>query len=242
MSTQLPLVVYDQEYNHHPPRRRVCDLPMEERPLYRLHHHGTNALSTIELLALLLGTADALGLAEELLSRFGSLHQLARANKEQLMQVRGIGRAQAGRLMAMLELSCRLQMPASTKQQRVTSPSDAANLLIPRLRHLDQEELHVILLDTRNQVLNIHMIYKGSLNTSIIRIGELFRPAIEAPAAAMIIGHNHPSSDPSPSPEDIRVTQKIVEAGKLLDIEILDHVIIGNGTYTSLKERNLGFD
>ncbi len=242
MSAQLPLVVYDQEYHPQSTRRRICDLPEEERPLYRLHHHGTNALSTTELLALLLGTVDALGLAEELLTRFGSLHQLARANKEQLMRMRGIGKAQAGRLMAMLELSCRLQTPASNKQQRVTSPADAANLLIPRLRHLDQEELHVILLDTRNQVLSIHMIYKGSLNTSIIRIGELFRPAIEAPAAAMIIAHNHPSTDASPSPEDISVTRKIVEAGKLLDIDVLDHVIIGNGTYTSLKERGLGFD
>ncbi len=224
------------------PRRRICDLPTEERPLYRLRRHGSNALSTAELLALLLGTADAPGLSQELLQEFGSLHGLARASKEQLMRLRGIGEAQAGRLLAVLELSRRLQAPPADEKLRVTSPADGANLLLPRLRHLEQEELHVILLDTRNQVIGVQAIYKGSLNSSLIRIGEIFRPAIEAPAAAMIIGHNHPSGDPSPSPEDISVTRKIVAAGKLLDITVLDHLVIGNGRYASLKEKGLGFD
>ena len=221
-------------------RRRICDLPTEERPLYRLHHHGTNALATTELLALLLGTTDALGLADEILTRFGSLHQLARTSKAQLMKIRGIGEARAGRLVAVLELSRRLQAPTANQKLRVTSPAESANLLIPRLGHLDQEELHVILLDTRNRVLDIQGIYRGSLNTSMIRVGEIFRPAIEAPAAAIIIGHNHPSGQADPSPEDVAVTQQIVQAGKLLNIELLDHIIIGQGTYVSLKERNMG--
>ncbi len=240
MPTQLPLVVYDQEYHPQSQRQRICDLPAEERPLYRLHHRGSNALSTTELLALLLGTADAPGLSSDLLQQFGSLHQLARASKEQLMRLHGIGEAQAGRLLAVIELSRRLQTPPTDEKLRVTSPGDSANLLLPRLSHLEQEELHVILLDTRNRVLDIQAIYKGSLNTSMIRIGEIFRPAIEAPAAAIIVAHNHPSGQADPSPEDVDVTRKIVQAGQLLDITVLDHLIIGQGVYVSLKERNLG--
>ena len=231
-------------FPYHPPppaRRRVCDLPAEERPLYRLHHHGAEALATTELLALVLGTADAPGLAAELLARFGSLHQLARTSKAQLRQVRGIGETQAGRLVAVLELSRRLQTPPANERPRVTSPADAAALLTPRMAHLEQEALWVLLLDTRNRVLKITEIYKGSLNTSVVRTGEIFRPAIEMAAAAIIVAHNHPSLDPSPSPEDVNVTRQIVKAGKLLDIECLDHIIIGR-TFVSLKERSLGFD
>lgn len=114
--------------------------------------------------------------------------------------------------------------------------------MLPRLRHLEQEELHVLLLDTRNRLLDIQCIYRGSLNSSTIRIGEIFRVAIDAAAAAIILAHNHPSGDESPSPEDISVTRQIVQAGKLLGIDLLDHLIIGNGRFTSLKERNLAFD
>ena len=242
MPQQLPLIVY-QQIDHTPRARlRLCDLPAEERPLYRLHHHGSDALATTELLALLLGSADGPGLAQELLSQYGSLHRLARTSKARLMQFRGIGEAQAGRLMACLALCRRLQEPPADEKPRITSPADGANLLLPRLRHLEQEELHVVLLDTRNRVLAIQCIYRGSLNSSMIRIGEIFRAAIEAPAAAIILAHNHPSHDPSPSPEDISVTRQIVEAGKLLSIELLDHLIIGNGRFTSLKERGLDFD
>jgi DNA repair protein RadC len=188
-----------------------------------------------------LGTAEAPGLAEDLLARFNTLHQLARARKTQLMRVHGIGEAQAGRLVAVLELCRRLQAPAADDRPRITSPADAANLLMPRLRDLEQEELHVVLLDTRNRVLDVRAVYRGSLNTSMVRIAEIFRPAIEAPAAALVVAHNHPSMDPSPSPEDVNVTRQIVQAGKLLDIDCLDHLIIGH-TYTSMKERGLGFD
>jgi len=238
MTAQLAFPYYPPP----PSRRRVCDLPAEERPLYRLHHAGSSALATTELLALVLGTADAPGLSADLLNAFGSLHQLAQASKTQLMKVRGIGEAQAGRLVAMLELSRRLQGPPAGERLRVTSPADGANLLLGRMAHLQQEELWVILLDTRNRVLDISTIYRGSLNTSVVRIGEVFRPAVEAPAAAVIVAHNHPSGDPSPSPEDVNVTRQIVQAGKLLGIELLDHLIIGNGIFVSLKERGLGFD
>jgi DNA repair protein RadC len=241
MEKQLTFDYLQQQQSITVMRRRVCDLPAEERPLYRLHHVGSGGLATTELLALILGTAEAPGLAQSLLDRFGSLHQLARISKAQLMKVHGIGESQAGRLVAVLELSRRLQTPAEERPQ-VTSPAVCANLLLPRLSHLDQEEIHVILLDTRNRLLSIEAVYRGSLNTSMIRMGELFRPAIERPAAAIVLAHNHPSGDPSPSPEDIKVTRQAVEAGKLLDVEVIDHLIIGSGVYTSLKERSLGFD
>lgn len=222
-------------------RRRISDLPAEERPLYRLNRHGTNALATTELLTLVLGTADAPGLADEILFRFGSLHQLARASKEQLMKVRGIGEGQAGRLAAIMELSRRLQEPPADERLRITCPADGAHLL-SRMRSLEQEELWVVLLDTRTRVIKVAEIYRGSLNSSIVRIAELFRPAIETAAAAVIIAHNHPSGDPSPSPEDVKVTRQVVQAGKLLDIDVLDHLIIAGQGFASLKERGLGFD
>ena len=242
MPQQLPLIVYQQAANTPSSRLRLCDLPAEERPLYRLRQHGSDALSTTELLALLLGSADGPGLAQELLSQYGSLHQLARTSKERLKQFRGIGEAQSARLMACLALSRRLQAPPAEEKTRVTSPADGANLLLPRLRHLEQEEVHVLLLDTRNYVIGTQCIYRGSLNSSTIRIGEIFRVALDATAAALILAHNHPSGDPSPSPEDIGVTRQIVEAGKLLSVEVLDHLIIGNGIFASLKEQGLGFD
>jgi len=238
MSTQLPLPYFRPVKNE----RRVCDLPAEDRPLYRLQQVGASALSTSELLALVLGAPRGPGMAERLLSRFGSLHQLARAGKAQLLQVHGIGEAQAGRLLAVLELSRRLQAPPADEKLRITCPADGARLLLPLLRHLEQEELHVILLDTRNQVLDVCAVYRGSLNTSMVRLAEIFRPAIEAPAAALIMAHNHPSGDPAPSPDDLQVTRQAVQAGALLDVSVLDHLIIGNGVYTSLKERGLGFD
>jgi DNA repair protein RadC len=239
MPTQLPLIVYEKAQQ--PNRRRICDMPAEERPLYRLRQVGARGLSTTELLALILGTSEAPGIAQSLLDEFGSLDQLARTSKTQLLKVYGIGEAQASRLLAVLELSRRLQAPAE-ERPKICSPDDCAQLLLPRLRYLDQEELHVVLLDTRNQVLGIHLIYRGSLNTTAFRMSELFRHAVETPAAAIILAHNHPSGESSPSPEDIKVTRQAVKAGKLLDIEVVDHLIIGSGTYTSLKEHGVAFD
>jgi len=237
---QLALA-YAQEGEFAQPRRRICDLPASDQPRYRLKQHGSGALSDGELLALVLGSADGLDLGRELLTRFGSLHDLARASQHTLRRVRGIGPAQAARLAAVLELSCRLQLPPG-ERQRITAPSEAAALVMPEMRHLDQEELRVLLLDTRNHVLGAPTIYRGSLNTSVVRVGEIFRPALEAAAAAIIIVHNHPSGDASPSPEDVHVTRQIVQAGKLLDVDVLDHLVLGAGRYISMKEKALGFE
>lgn len=243
MTTQLTFTYLQQQQQQTAASiRHVRDMPAADRPLYRLHKNGANALASLELLTLALGGAEAPGLAADLLARFGSLHQLARASKAQLMHLRGIGDAQAARLTAIVELSLRLQEPMADERPHVTTPGEAAALFMPSMRYLEQEELRVMLLDTRNRVLGIHTASRGSLNSSSVRIGELFRPAIEAPAAAIIIVHNHPSGDPEPSAADVSVTRKVVEAGRLLDIDLLDHLVIGNGRYVSLNERKLGFD
>ncbi len=223
-------------------RRLIRELPTEEQPMTRLAQLGPEAVSTAELLALFLWMPDGLDVATEMLVKFGSLRDLITAPVNQLCEISGIGERGAMRLRAIVELSKRVSKTCMVDKSKITSPADAANLLMEDMRCLKQEEMRVIILDTRNQVLGVKTIYKGSLNTAVVRIGEVLRPAIEANAAAIIISHNHPSGDPSPSPEDINVTRQIVEAGKLMNIEVLDHVIIGDGRFTSLKERGLGFN
>ncbi|MFN2134843.1 MAG: RadC family protein [Candidatus Promineifilaceae bacterium] len=222
------------------------DLAEEDRPRERLTYVGAKALSNAELLAITLrmgyqGTS-ALRLAEQLLSHFDGLPGLARASINELATVKGIGVAKAAEIKAALEMGRRLMAATPAERPRVSSPADAANLLMSEMMLLEQEQLRVILLNTRNEVLGMPTIYQGSLNTSVIRIAELFREAIRANAAAVIVAHNHPSGDPSPSPEDISVTRQLVKAGDLLDISVLDHLVIGHRRYVSLKERRLGFD
>jgi len=224
-------------------RRLIRDLPPGEQPLNRLYHVGTQAVSDAELIAAVLQTKDALDLAHELLQMAGgSLLRLPHLTRAQLKRLSGIGDAQAARLQAALELGKRVLVAEASDKPKVTSPADAANLLMYEMMNLEQEHLRLILLDTRNQVLATPTVYIGSLNTSVVRIGELFKQALIYNAAALIAAHNHPSHDPSPSPEDINVTRQLVKAGKLLDLEVLDHIIIGRNRWVSLKERRLGFD
>jgi DNA repair protein RadC len=182
-----------------------------------------------------------LDLATRLLIEFDGLGGLARASFSELSAVKGVGQAKAAQLKAGLEIGRRLLVAAPHERPQITSPADAANLLMLEMAHLEQEHLRVLLLDTKNRVQASPTIYKGNVNTSVIRIAELFREAIRHNSTAMIAVHNHPSGDPTPSPEDVQVTRHIVEAGNLLDIEVLDHLIIGQGRYVSLKERGLGF-
>ncbi len=221
------------------------DMAERNRPRERLMHVGERAVSTAELLAILLRTGvggeNVLRLAERLLITFKDLPGLARASIAELMAVKGVGPAKAVEIKAALEIGRRLLTSAPEEKPRVTSPADAANLLMSEMCFLEKEHLRLILMDTRNQVLATPTIYVGSLNTSVVRIGELFRAAIKENAAAFIVAHNHPSGDPAPSPEDVSVTRQIVEAGTLLSVDVLDHIIIGHNRFVSLKERGLGF-
>jgi DNA repair protein RadC len=225
---------------------RITDLSTSDRPRERLAALGAEALSNAELIAILLRSGivgqNALELGQRLLTDAGGLAGLHRMSYLELRRRRGIGQAKAAQLKAAIELGRR--MAASTPEDRplVQSPEQAAALLQFEMGALEREQLRVLLLDTRNRLMRIVEVYRGSLNTSLIRVGEVFRDAVRANAAALIVAHNHPSGDPSPSAEDVAVTKAIVEAGKLLDIEVLDHLVIGQSRYVSMKARGLGFD
>lgn len=228
-----------------PPPLSIRDLPDSERPRERLEQLGPGALSTAELIALVLRTGsageNAVRLGERLLVEQAGLTGLASLNLAELCQIKGLGLAKAAQLQAAFELGRRLALDVQGTRPQITCPADAARLLMPEMSHLEQEHMRVLLLDTRNRVLAIHEVYKGSLNTSMIRVGEVFREAIRRNCAAIIVAHNHPSGDASPSSEDSSVSRELVEAGKLLDIEVLDHLVIGRNQFVSMKERGLGF-
>jgi len=223
----------------------IKELPSSERPRERLLHYGADTLSTAELLAIILRTGakdeNVIRLAQRLLASLGGLAGLARASMAELIAVKGLGPAKATQLKAALELGKRLLLTSPEERPQVRSPADAANLLMANMSFLEQEHLGTMLLDTKNRVIEYKTVYVGSLNTSLIRVGELFREAIRANCNSLIVYHNHPSGDPAPSPEDVSVTKQIVEAGKLLDIDVLDHLVIGRQRFVSLKERGLGF-
>lgn len=224
----------------------IRDMAEHDRPRERLCKVGAEVLSTAELLAIVLrsGTQgeNVLRMAERLLIQFDNLPGLARASIAELTVARGVGEAKAAEIKAALEIGRRLVASAPEERPRVATPDDAFHLLKSEMMFLEQEHLRLILLDTRNRVLRTPTIYVGSLNTSVIRVGELFRAAIRENAAALIVAHNHPSGDPTPSPEDITVTRQLVQAGKLLDVDVLDHIVIGRNRFVSLKQRGLGFD
>jgi DNA repair protein RadC len=223
----------------------IRDLPDTERPRERLEQLGPGALASAELLALVLRSGrageNAVRLGERLLAEHAGLGGLARLSLSELRAVKGFGTAKAAQLVAAFELGRRVALETQGVRPQITSPADAARLLLPEMSRLEQEHLRVLLLDTRNRVIGVHEVYKGSLNVSMIRIGEVFREAVRRNCAALIVAHNHPSGDPAPSTEDVNVTRQLVDAGELLDIEVLDHLVIGHGQYVSMKERGLGF-
>lgn len=223
----------------------IRELPAQERPRERLKKYGPASLSNAELLAIILRTGAAsesvLNLSSKLLARFGGLDGLARAGFGELCAERGLGAAKAAQLKAALELGRRILSTDGQERFVVRSPEDVSNLVSAEMSLLDQEELRVVLLDSKNRVQSVAHLYKGSVNMSFIRMSEVFREAIRENCPALIAVHNHPSGDPTPSPEDIKVTRQMVEAGELLGIEVLDHVIIGRPGFVSLKEKGLGF-
>lgn len=214
---------------------------LRDQPAYRVSQNAT-ACSVPELLAAIIGGEKQIETADALLAHFGGdLRRIYQAHPVELAQVRGISQNLAVRIKAALTLGLRLNLPTE-ERPTINSPADAAALVMYEMSMLEKEHLRVLLLDRRNRVIDIEEIYRGSVSSSQVRIGELFKNAISHNASAMIVAHNHPSGDPTPSPDDVALTRAIVQAGKLLDTDILDHIVIGNsGKWVSLKERGLGF-
>ncbi|GHO43982.1 RadC family protein [Ktedonospora formicarum] len=219
----------------------VHDLPNDERPRERLQKQGADTLSNADLLAIILRTGtvrdNVMEMAGKLLAKYGGLGGLMTASFHQLSNEYGLGLAKAAQLKAALELGKRLSMLQLDQKYQIRSADDAANLVRMDMMYLDHEEMHILVLDTKNRVVEHTKRYKGTVNSSVLRSSEIFRPAIVRNCPHVIICHNHPSGDPTPSPEDIDVTRQLVKAGHLLDIELLDHIVIGNPRYTSLKEQ-----
>jgi len=219
---------------------KLKTLPLRDQPAYRVSSNAAGC-SLSELLAAVVGGAQQIEVAEGILAHFGGdVQRIYKAHVAELASVRGVGQQTAVRIKAALALGIRLHEPTGDRPT-INSPADAAALVQYEMSLLEQEYLKVMLLDTRNRVLEIVEIYHGSVNSSQVRVGELFKPALQRMAPAIIALHNHPSQDPTPSPDDVMVTRAIVQAGKLLDTDVLDHIIIGGSRFVSLKERGLGF-
>lgn len=227
------------------PVYRITDLRASDRPRERLASLGPQALSNAELIAILLRVGvpgeNAVQVGQRLLQTFGGILGIHRAPFVNLIHQHGIGEAKAAQIKAAIELGRRLTLESPNERPTINSPADAAALVMYEMAALEQEHLRVMLLDRRNRVLEITDLYRGSANSAQVRVGEVFREAIRKNASALIVIHNHPSGDPTPSPDDVALTRAIVQAGKMLDVDVLDHLVIGQGRWVSLKERGLGF-
>ena len=225
----------------------IHEMPTGERPRERLKEYGPRTLSNTELIAILLRTGmqgeNVLSLSSRILATFNGLTGLAKADYAELCREKGLSGAKASQLLAALELGRRIVSQSPEERATISSPRDVANLLIADMSVLDQERLRVLLLNTRNEVLGVREIYVGNVNSSVVRPAEVFRPAIRENAPSIIVVHNHPSGDPTPSPQDVAITRELVKGGKILGIELLDHVVLGSGDrFVSLNEQRLGFD
>jgi DNA repair protein RadC len=234
---QLSLLHAEIPQPYNMPRLKL--LPIREQPAFRVAK-DSDACNLAELLAVIIGGSTQIEAAEWLLSRYGSIQKIAQAHVDEIAKVPGITNQTALRLKAALALGRKLLQPED-ERPTIHSPGDAAQILMPILAHREQEYLLIMMLDTRNRMLDISEIYHGSLNSSMVRVGEVFKPALQRNAASVLVAHNHPSSDPTPSPEDVTVTRAIVQAGKLLDVSVVDHIICGLSRWVSLKEKGLGF-
>lgn len=224
----------------------VREMPTGERPRERLAAYGPRQLSNTELIAILLRTGSAgenvLAQSSRLLSRFDGLRGLGRATFAELCAERGLSEAKACQILSALELGRRFVSLAPEERATISCPEDVVNLLSAEMSSLEQEHLRVLLLNTRNEVMGIEEIYIGNVNSSVVRPAEVFRPGIRANATSLVAVHNHPSGDPTPSGADVSITRDLVEAGKLLGMELLDHLVIGSGQrYVSMKEARLGY-
>ncbi len=229
-----------------PGGRAIRELPFAERPRERLAARGPAGMASAELIALIWGSGtrgrSAVDLAVDALASHDGLTGLARATDMELAALPGIGEAKAAQLVAAFELGRRLLADWPSGRWSIRGPRDVADRLILQMGRLEREELRAVVLDTKNHVLRVTTVYQGNVSASLVRVGELFRDAVRLNAAGIILVHNHPSGDPTPSPEDLHLTAEALAAGRLLDIALLDHLVIGHDAYVSLRDRGIAFD
>lgn len=218
---------------------RVRELPPENWPVNRLRNNGAAALSTVEVLAAVLQTPDALGQAAQLLARFDTLQGLARATESELAEIQGIGPGRAAQIKAAVELGRRTFAGSIQDRPQVRSPADVFALVGSEMQALDREQLWVLNMSTKNHVLSITKLYAGTVTTMNIRAAEVFQAAVRIGAPSIIMVHNHPSGDPSPSPEDGNSAKECKAAGKILGIDLFDALVVAGGRFVSLRERGL---
>ena len=227
-------------------RRRLREVPATERPRERLAMRGAAGLTAAELIAIVWSSGSAgrsaTELADEALARHEGLTGLARATDLELEAIPGVGPVRAAQLAAAFELGRRLLADWPSARWTVRSPRDVADRLVLQMGRLEREELRIVLLNTKNVVLRVATVYQGNVSSSLVRVGELFRDAVRLNATGVILVHNHPSGDPTPSPDDLHLTAEALAAGRLLDIQLLDHLVVGHDAYVSLRDRGVAFD
>lgn len=223
------------------PTIMIKDVPKEDRPRERLLKLGASHLSNQELLAILIGSGtkdeSVMALSNRVLMHFEGLNLLKDATIEELTAIKGIGAAKGVLLLSALELGRRMSQHKPNDRYVIRSPEDGADYVMEEMRNLNQEHFVVLFLNTKNQIIHRQTIFIGSLNASIVHPREIYREAVKRSAASIICAHNHPSGDPAPSQEDIHVTRRLVESGKMIGIELLDHLVIGDRKFISLKEK-----
>ena len=226
--------------------RRLSELPVEDRPRERLRRQGPAGLTSAELVALVWGSGvagrNAVDLAGAALVASGGLRGLAVASAAELEAIPGVGAARSAQLAAAFELGRRLLAEWPHDRFAVRTPRDLGDRLVLQMGRLEREEMRVVLLDTKNHVLAMPTVYQGNVSTALVRVGELFRDAVRQHAAGLILVHNHPSGDPTPSPDDLHLTAEAVAAGRLLDVDVLDHLVIGHDAFVSLRDHGVAFD
>ncbi|MFP4661333.1 MAG: RadC family protein [Halanaerobiales bacterium] len=224
-------------------RFTIKEMPADERPREKLVKYGADSLSDAELLALIIRVGNtkrtAVELSQDIYNKYGGLKALHYLTVKELKKVKGIGTAKAVQIRALVELSKRMASINREEKEIIKAPADAVKILMPELRYLTQEVFKVVLLDIKNQIISIPMISKGGLSSSIVHPREVFKEAIKHSSAAMILVHNHPSGIPDPSRDDINITKKLIDSGNIIGIDVLDHIIIGDGIFVSMKEKGL---
>jgi DNA repair protein RadC len=221
----------------------VRDLPRQERPRERLQKFGAEALSAQELLALVIGRGiprkSVMSIAQELMAKFGNVKTIGQATIEELSQIKGIGLAKAAQIKACFELGRREELEPELKDFNIKDPEAVVKAIRASIKDKAKEHFKLILLNPRNKIIGISTISIGTLNASLVHPREVFKDAIIHSAASVVLAHNHPSGDPEPSEDDLTITKRLIEAGKILGVEVKDHIIVGKNGFFSFKERGL---